>query len=158
MADVLKLSDVECNIYSVDIDLSLLEPRAKELQPSNVTFIEGDCEKIETVLPADFLATQPHPWIVIDDVHDGMEAEEHFNNHVAPGDYIVCEDTNPDLPSEIGAGSIYEGYTDWGSAKLHAWKRFLAKNGDKYAIDTFFTDLFGYNSTSNWDGFARCMK
>ena len=159
MADVLKLSEVDCNIYSVDCDLSLLEPRAKELQPSNLTFIEGNCERLETILPADFLAIQPHPWVVIEDVHDGMEASlEHFHHHLTPGDYVICEDTSPDLPSEIGAGSIYEGYGDWGPAKLHAWKRFLAKHGDKYAIDTFFTDLFGYNSTTSWDGFARRMK
>ena len=42
--------------------------------------------------------------------------------------------------------------------KLHAWRKFLAKYGDKYAIDTFFTDYYGYNSTSHLDGFVRRMK
>ena len=117
-----------------------------------MSFIEGDCKKIETVFPATFLATQPHQWVVIEDARDGMEAVL-GHCHLTSGDYIVCEDTNANLPSAAEAD-----YDKWGLPKLHAWKRFLAKHGDKYAIDTFFTDLFGYNSTSNWDGFVRRMK
>lgn len=158
MADILKLSEVECSIYSVDIDLSLLQPQTKKLQPSNVTFIEGNCEKLETVFPAVFLAAQPHPWVVIEDAQPSLAAEEFFHHYFTPGDYFVCEDTNPDIPTAVGAGGVYEGYEEWGLTKLHAWKRFLAKHGNKYAIDSFFTDFYGYNSTSHWDGFVRCMK
>ena len=96
MADVLKLSEIECNIFSVDIDLSLLQPLAKKLQPPNVTFLEGDCMEIEKVLPSDFLSTQPRPMIVIDDAHHNFDVVmAHFHRHLVPGDYLVCEDTSP---------------------------------------------------------------
>ena len=64
MADILKLSEVECYLYSLDIDLSLLQPKTNflmALQLSNVTFIESNCEKLETVFPAEFLVKQLHP-------------------------------------------------------------------------------------------------
>ena len=162
MADVLKHSEIECNIFSVDIDLSLLQPLAKKLQPPNVTFLEGDCMEIEKVFPSDFLSTQPRPMIVIDDAHQNFDVVmAHFHRHIVPGDYLVCEDTTPYVPMSPfsnGAGGVYEGYEDWGPEKLHDWKGFLATHNDKYAIDAFFTDFYGYNSTSNWDGFARRMK
>ena len=159
MADMLKLSEVECNIYSVDIDLSLLQPQAKELQPPNVTFIEGNCEKLEAVFSAEFLAKQPHPWVVIEDAHESMEpALEYLHHHLTPGDYIVCEDTTPDAPVVREVGGVFEQYERLGPIKLHAWKKFLAKYEDKYAVDTFFNDYYGYNCTSYWDGFVRRMK
>ena len=159
MADVLKLSEVECNIYSADIDLSLLHTRAKVLQPPNVTFLEGDCNKIENIFPSEFLARQPHPWIIFEDSHEGMTVVlEHFHSHMTPGDYIVCEDTAPDIPNAPGSGGVYDTYVDTGFAKLNMWKGFLAKYNELYAIDTFFTDLFGYNTTSHWDGFAKRIK
>jgi len=33
MADMLKLMNVECSVYSMDIDLSLIDNRVKKLQP-----------------------------------------------------------------------------------------------------------------------------
>ena len=157
MADVLKLSEVECNIYSVDIDLSLLDTRAKELQPPNVTFLEGDCNKIENVFPSEFLARLPHPWIIFEDFHEGTTGMlEHFHCHMTPGDYIVCEDTAPDIPNAPGAYTYFKNIV--GFPKLNIWKCFLAKYGEMYAIDTFFNDLFGYNSSSHWNGFVKRMK
>ena len=160
MADILNLSKIECNLFSVDIDLSLLHPSVKELQPPNLTFLEGDNNEIEKVVSSDFLSSQPHPIVVIDDSHENFdEVMQHFHSHLMPGDYIICEDTCPDLPSTLDGGlGVGDGYTDHGLAKLHSWKNFLAGHGDKYAIDTFFTDYFGYNTSSNWDGYARRMK
>ena len=143
MADVLKHSEIECNIFSVDIDLSLLQPLTKKLQPPNVTFLEGDCMEIEKVFPSDFLSTQPRPMIVIDDAHKNFDVVmSYFHRHVVPGDYLVCEDTAPYLPTSIGAGGVYEGYEELGPEKLHIRKRFLATHNDKCAIDAFFTDFY----------------
>ena len=160
MADILNLSKIECNLFSVDIDLSLLHPSAKALQPLNLTFMEGDNKEIEKVLSSDFFSAQPHPIIVIEDSHEYFdEVMQHFHHHLMPGDYLVCEDTSPDIPSTLDGGiGVGDGYVYHGLAKLHSWKKFLAKHGDKYAIDTFFSDYFGYNTSSNWDGYARRMK
>ena len=156
---MLKLSDVECNIYSADTDLSLLQKKAKELQPPNVVFLEGDCKEIETIFPLYFLKQQPHPWIVMEDAHGGLEkVVTYFHHHMSPGDYFVCEDTSPDGPTQSGAGGIYNTYEYLGFVKLNAWKSLLGKYGDMYAVDTFFTDMFGYNSSVNWDSFVKRMK
>ena len=152
MADALKGSNIECNVFSVNIDLSLLHPLIKSLQPPNLSFFEGDCNEIEEVFPTRFLNEQPHPIIVIDDVHENSEnIMEYFHKHLIPGDYIICEDTNPNLPNQMTGGH-------WGFDKLHAFSKFLSKHGDVYAIDSFFTNFFGYNASSNWNGYARRMK
>ena len=154
MTDALEGADIECNVFSVDIDHSLLHPKIKSLQPPNLSFIEGDCHNIKEVLPSEFLSAQPRPMIVIDDAHENFEnVMDHFHHHLIPGDYIVCEDTWPYVPSEVFDNSVR-----WGLWKLHAWKKFLGKYGDMYAVDSFFCDYYGYNASSNWDGFARRMK
>ena len=128
MANILNLSKIECNLFSVDIDLSLLHPSAKALQPPNLTFMEGDNKEIEKVLSSDFFSAQPHPIIVIEDSHENFDelVMQHFHHHLMPGDYLVCEDTSPDIPSTLDGGiGVGDGYTDNGLAKLHSWKTFL---------------------------------
>ena len=156
MADALKGSNIECNVFSVDIDLSLLHPLLKSLQPPNLSFFEGDCNEIKEVFPTRFLNEQPHPIIIIDDAHiDIPRTMDYFHRHLLPGDYIVCEDTSPGQPA-VPLSS--DDYSALGLDKLHAWKQFLTKYGDMYAVDTFFTDYFGYNASSNWNGYAKRMK
>ena len=160
ITDNLSLANVQSNVYSVDIDLSLLHPSAKMLKPPNLNFIEGDTREIEKVLPSDFLAAQPHPILIIDDAHEEFNrVMEHFHKHLIPGDYIVCEDTFPYLPSTLHNPLHTDSdHVDIGLDKLHSWKRFLAKHENTYAVDSFFCDYFGYNASSNWDGYVRRMK
>jgi len=65
MADMLRLIEMDSSIYSMDVDLSVLEDRVKEIKPDNVTFLEGDSHKIEATFYLDFLHGLPHPWVVI---------------------------------------------------------------------------------------------
>ena len=160
ITDNLNDANIESNVFSVDIDLSLIHPSAKMLKPPNLTFIEGDTTKIEKVLPSDFLAAQPHPIVLIDDAHEDFDRLlEYFHQHLIPGDYIVCEDTCPyasrtiDNPLHTDSDHI-----DIGLDKLHSWKRFLARHGDTYAVDSFITDYFAYNASTNWDGYVKRMK
>ena len=154
MADSLNGANIECNVFSVDLDLSLLHPRIKSFQPPNLTYFEGDCYDIEKVFPPEFLKSQPRPLIIFEDVHENSDnVLDYFHSHLIPGDYIVFEDTNPDLPAQV-LGSD----DGWGFEKLHAWTRFLKKHGGMYAIDSFFCDYFGYNASSNWNSYARRMK
>ena len=156
MADSLKGANIECDIFSVDIDLSLLHPQIKSLQPHNLSFIEGDCNEIESIFPSEFLNSQPHPMIIIDDAHvDLLKTMNHFHRHLLPGDYIVCEDTNSGRPAVPLTPNDCDAV---GLGKLQVWKQFLTKYGDMYAVDSFFSDYYGYNSSSNWNGYVRRMK
>ena len=160
IVDTLNTSNIECNVFSVDIDLSNLHPMAKQHQPTNLSFFEGDNKEINRVLTPEFLHAQPHPFIVIDDAHSDFDVVmEYFDKFLIPGDYLVCEDTSPDIPDSLQGGlDTGEGYIRVGLEKLMIWKRFLEKHGDKYAVDSFYSDFFGYNASSNWDGYVRRMK
>lgn len=52
-ADMLKMFGCKSRVISIDIDLSLLDPLARE--SPDVEFIEGDLFQVEKCFPADFL-------------------------------------------------------------------------------------------------------
>ena len=56
---------------------------------------------------------------------------------------FVKTPSSPDTPVVTGFGGVFEQYERLGPIKLHAWKKFLAKYEDKYAVDTFFNDYYG---------------
>ena len=160
IADTLQLEGVACSIYSMDININLVEERVKELMTDNITFLQGDCNKIAATFSDDLLKTLPHPWIVIDDAHvNVITVLEHFAAHMITGDYFIVEDTNPLLPKNTaGEGeSIFPEYVPMGTRLLDCVKNFLTRNKKKFAVDSFFTDFFGYNGTWNWHGYIRHM-
>ena len=70
------------------------------------------------------------------------------------GDYFVVDDTNP--YTRMGTGRVYSDCEEeWGPGKLNWLRRFLTEHDQYYAVDSFFTDFFGYNGTSNWNGYIR---
>ncbi len=71
----------------------------------------------------------------------------------------MVEDLNPDLPCQLGLGRIYPEavYKRAGMAGLEHLKRFLSDYSQEYSVDSFYTDLFGYNGTCNWHGYIRRM-
>ena len=160
MANTLNTHGIKGHIYSIDLDHSLLDPRVKDLKPDNLTFIEGDMNKIEEVLPSAKLQDLPHPWVVIEDAHaNSLGVLEHFHKFMKEGDYIVYDDTDPETPIVNGMGwDDYPPYEPWGYSKLHTLKEFVAKYEDFYRVDSYLTDLFGYNATNNWNGYVRRMK
>jgi len=158
MADMLKLMDVECNIYSMDIDLSLIEDRVKKLQPHNIKFVHGDCYKVEEAFSPEFLHSLPHPLVIIEDAHANFpDILKYFHKYMKPGDYFIVDDTTPYTPTATGVGKIHSNYEGWGPEKLTRLRKFLSEHNKYYAVDSFFTDYFGYNGTSNWNGYIRRM-
>ena len=160
MADMMTLMGVECDIYSMDIDLSLIEDQVKQIKPPNVHFIECNAHKIEKAFPATALRNYPHPWVLIEDAHanfDGVLA--HFHQYTEVGDYFVVDDTSPDA-TDVGSGRISAISEPWWSSeeKLSRLKRFLKGYSQYYAVDSFYTDFFGYNGTWNWHGYIRRMS
>ena len=163
MADMLKLEGVSCSVYSMDINISNIEKRVNELKSDNLTFLQGDCYKIAETFSEDLLKTLPHPWLIIDDAHVNVVAVlEHFAAHMTTGDYFIVEDTNPHMPKAVvgeeGVGeNLFPEYVPFGNRLLDCVKSFLARNKETFAVDSFFTDFFGYNGTWNWHGYIRRM-
>ena len=160
LADMLRLMEIKSRIYSMDVDLSTIEDRVKELQPENVTFLEGDSNTIEKTFTEDFLSELPHPWLVIEDSHTNVyQVLKYFHRFMKPRDYFVVEDLNVDLPCQLGFGRIYPEveYKRAGSKGLEILKKFLSDYSEHYAVDSFYTDFFGYNGTWNWHGYICKM-
>ena len=156
IANTLKMQGSKAYVYSVDIDLSLLDPRVKDLKPDNLTFIEGDMYKTEEVFPPSTLETLAHPWVLIEDAHaNSLGVLEHFHKFMKKGDYIVYDDTDPEAPTKYRMGWDDPPYEAWGYDKLHTLKEFMTKYEDFYRVDSYITDLFGYNATNNWNGYVR---
>ena len=156
MADTLKAMGISCEIYSMDINLSLLDDRVMEIKPPNVRFMQGDSYKIEEAISADFLHSKPHPWVIVEDAHKNVHGVlEHFHHFTKPGDYIIADDTSPHTSSKLGIPD--HEYKGWGPTKLNTLKEFLTEYEQYYCVDKFFTDFFGYNGTFNWHGYIKRM-
>ena len=158
MADILQTYDLQGRIYSADIDLGFLDERVKA--HPYVTFIEGDLHRVDEVFPGSLLKDCPHPWIVIEDSHVNVTGSlAHFHSWMQHGDYFVVDDTNPDTPAVAGMG-LYEelGYELWGTGKLNELGEFMRVHGADYRVDVYYTDMFGYNGTWNWNGYLRRMN
>ena len=141
-------------IYTVDHDPTLVNEEMKQKIPDNVKLMEGDYNKIEEVFPPAMLQTLPHPWLVIEDGHNFFnDVMAYLNDYMAIGDYLIVEDTNPQIPSKIGIYSINEEIEDWGTEKLDKLKKFLKGTGKQYMVDSFFTDYYGYNCNWHWHCF-----
>ena len=159
-ADTLKLLNVPGQIYSMDIDLSLVSPDVLKVKPDNVTYIEGDCFAIEKTFTPEFLSKLPHPWVIIDDAHVNMpNILKYFHQFTTVGDYFVVEDTDPTSVPRLGENKHdFNADKGIGPELLEQLKSFLTEHGDHYAVDSFLTDLYGYNGTWHWHGFVRRMK
>lgn len=160
ISDMLGLEGVPCSVYSMDINPALLQDRVREIKPQNVTFLQGDSFKIADTFTAEFLKSLPHPWIVIDDAHENVFGVlEHFARHTVSGDYFIVEDTNPLHPVTLGVmRTVPFDYKLTGNALLEILKEFLTKHENNFVVDSYFTDLLGYNGTSHWHGFIKRVK
>ena len=159
MGDLFKTMELDCHYYSVDIDHSLLSEEARRMKPDNVTFLLGDCNAIEKTLTPKMLSELPRPLIVCEDSHVNIFNNLcYFHNYLQVGDYVVVEDSTPDLPTCMGMG-LYAEYKVLGNLSVLAeLKRFVAEHEDEYAVDTYFNDFYGYNFNTSWNSIIRRMK
>ncbi len=158
LADTLRSFGLDGRVYSIDNDPALLDPRARA--HPDVSFLHGDCARVASVLPPALLAELPHPWLVIEDAHvnlTGLLGYLH-DTGLQPGDYLIVEDTNPEIPAATGAAGLPDAYEPFGTAKLEELTRFLQTHRHAYAVDTYYTDFFGYNATWNWNSYLRRMS
>ncbi|MBL6713840.1 MAG: cephalosporin hydroxylase [Pirellulales bacterium] len=158
MADTLATMEIKSRVISVDIDLSLVDEKAKGR--SDIEFREGDCNAIEELFPPEMLHQLPHPLVLIDDAHVNIAGVyRHFHEHaLREGDYLVIEDTIPWMPGAFGPINEDAGtgqVTEWGDWKWREILKFFREHGDDYRVDRYYTDFFGLNATWNWNGFVR---
>ncbi|WP_375500133.1 CmcI family methyltransferase [uncultured Nostoc sp.] len=154
LADQLDLFSIEGCVYSVDIDLSLLNNNART--DSRVEFLEGNCNNISAVLPPELLATLAHPWLVIEDTHVNLVGVlEYFHcNGLQSGDYLIVEDTNK---------VMWEEWADWDDKellarvgrKLDELRTWLTNHQNEYLVDTYYQDMYGYNGSKNWNSILK---
>lgn len=156
LADQLEQFGIEGKVYSVDKDLSQLDEKAKT--DSRINFLEGDCREINAVLPSELLNNLPHPWLVIEDVHDNLVGIlEHFHqNGLQTGDYLIIEDTNK---------FMWEVWSDWddqeliqrGLSKMDDLRQWLRSHQDEYLVDSYYQDMYGYNASKNWNSILKVV-
>ena len=119
-ADTLVCLGITGDVHSVDLT------KAQGEHP-RVTFHQGDCADPERLFDRELLRSAPHPWLVVEDAHHNVEAVlHHFHKFLAPGDYLVVED------SDVKRADI---------------RKFLGVHPGNYLVDTKFTDNFGRNAT-----------
>ena len=124
LADLTTMFGFESHVRSVDL-------RVPAVRHERVSFVEGDCEAIQTVFDAGFLETATHPWMLIEDAHVNVYGVlRHFHPYLEPGDYVVIEDS-AGKEEEIG--------------------HFLQREPNCYKVDTYYTDFFGRNATCAQD-------
>lgn len=124
LADLLAVSGIDGHVYSLDV-------QPPEIERPHVTFVAGDCRRIEAAFPATSMAGWPRPWLVIEDAHVNVGGVlEFFHTRLQPDDYLIVEDSLQKR-KEISA--------------------FASNHPGSYEVDTRYTDFFGRNATCAFD-------
>jgi len=156
LADHLELFGIQGRIYSVDIELSFLDEKARS--DERISFLEGDCNNISAVFTPEMLSSFKHPWLFIDDAHVNVVGvlEYFHHNGLQTGDYVIIEDTNQ---------FCWDYWTTcWGdkdntdvmkAEKGENLTDFFVKHQYEYRVDTHYQDMFGYNGSKCWNSILK---
>jgi cephalosporin hydroxylase len=163
LADHLELFQIEGCVYCIDIDLSLLDEKAKT--DSRVHFLEGDCNNMGAIMPPELLSGLAHPWLIIEDAHaNAVGVVEYFHeNGLKSGDYLIVEDTNEtmwelDREELDREDSDEQELIEKGEQKLAELKSWLMLHENEYLIDTYYQDMYGYNGSKNWNSILKRVE
>ena len=136
--DTLKSLDVDCKIYSYDINLD----KIKIEQTDGINFDIMNSEKIASTmkLPGKI----ERPLLFIEDAHINVYGVLEFMSPVIrEGDYVIVEDTM----KTVAIDGVYSDL-----------EKFMLENSDDYSVDSYYTDMFGYNMTWHCNGIFRKMR
>ena len=158
MADILNMFGIDASIYSVDIDISLVDEKAKA--DSRVHFLQGDCNKIGEVFSPETLAQFPHPWLIIEDAHVNLVAVVDYfhNNGLKTGDYLIVEDTNKymwEVWADNWDSQENQEEMEKGPQKMDELRSWLQNHENTYLIDAYYQDMYGYNGSKNWNSILK---
>jgi cephalosporin hydroxylase len=119
-ADTMTSCGIDGRVHSVDL-------RKAKVEHPLVSFYQGTCAEPARLFVGAVLQAAPHPWLVVEDAHNNVAAVlDHMHGYLAPGDYLVVEDSD---------------------VKREALRAFLGAYPGSYLVDTRFTDNFGRNAT-----------
>ena len=185
-ADLAKGLDLDCHVYTVEKFETLVRPSVRTHPGVTCIFGDANNIRevmpadMLNGLPHPWL-------VVEDCHVNVMGLMEHFGKHMASGDYFAIEDTNHMAPfwdalhnSADGGGSgdskeetmkvfrpppkgsegaevSLEEAPSKSCRKHDTVVEFLQKYKTEFMVDSFYTDLFGFNGTCTWDGYIRKM-
>ncbi len=146
MADAMRAHAIEGRVIGVD-----LTPPA-DLDDPLIEIRAGDATNLAAVFDQRWLETLPRPFLVIEDSAHTLEVSaavlDFFDPHLRTGDYVIVEDGNMDsLMGDQSATGL--------SGPSAAIDRFLARRGEAYEVDVEACDRFGFNVTSNPNGWLK---
>jgi hypothetical protein len=82
------LCGIDGRVHSVDL-------RKATVEHPLVSSRQGDCSDPAGLFDAALLRSAPHPWLVVEDAHHNVAAVlGHTHAHLAPGAYLVVEDSD----------------------------------------------------------------
>lgn len=158
LADYLSNMNIDCHIYSYDIDLNLLDEKVRN--DKRITFKQGDFNKPEECFETELLKNAPHPWLVMEDAHVNLtQCLNRFASFMHVGDYFMVDDLNEWQCDHFMHPFNYkpEEYRKWGPEKRKEVLDCL-KNDGNFKVDTYYSDMFGYNNSCCWDGILKKCK
>jgi len=155
LADNLNIFQIECAVYSLDIDISLIHKKAKA--DKRIHFIEGDCNDLSQTLSPKLLATFPHPWLIIEDAHVNLTGVlDYFHNHgLQSEDYLIVEDTNQFMWEYWRDHWDDKEEVEQGYQKMIQLRRWLMSHSNEYLIDTYYQDMYGKNGSKCWNSILK---
>src|SRR5579863_1137944 len=87
-ADTMTSCGIAGRVHSVDL-------RKANVEHPLVSFYQGNCNDPAGLFDAGLLQSAPHPWLVVEDAHHNVAAVlGHMQAYLAPGDYLVVEDSD----------------------------------------------------------------
>jgi cephalosporin hydroxylase len=135
-----------CHMFGLEAKVITLDINANDVSPKvrgekAIEFIHGDVAKLTELLPIERLRALPHPWLIVEDCHTHVPLiVRHLEPLMATGDYLVLED--------IGTSAI-------ASQEIRVALQGVPKG--TLMVDTFYTDMFGRNTTCCPDSIFRKM-
>jgi cephalosporin hydroxylase len=143
LADQLMIYGIDGMVHSLDI-----KPVELPATP-RITLHTGNARNLDAVFPADWIAAQPRPLLVIDDGDHSPTSVlcvlEYFANHMRSGEYLVVEDGSV---GDLGVAKLLDG------GPVVAIHECIARGGP-FEIDRSYCDFYGPNMTWNVDGYLR---
>ena len=133
MKDMAKSLGFECEIFTFDFN----ENNVKLSQDDDINFYclnNYDIKKF-VVDNKNLLSNLESPILVVEDSHENvMELLTEIDQFLSKDDYLIVEDTIDEQ-------------------KYQQMLEFL--ENDKYEVDTYYCDFWGYNNTWNFNSFLR---
>ena len=136
--DILKALDISSKIYSYDISLDNI--KIKDTDDINFSIMDSNNIEKTMILPDEI----ERPLLFIEDAHVNINGVlEFINPIIKKGDYVIVEDTM----ERIALEGVYADLT-----------KFMQNHDKDYLVDSFYTDMFGYNVTWHWNGIFRKIR